>query len=154
MPIDDSRYKASANLNRGIELTRCAGINENFRRVRQSTAALAVRAHSRHRRRPHIHQSRLRLLVGGRRRHRRSRLEYSEIWCPEGLGRRDFHGFGFRRTGERAAGDGEFAMGPVLRYCRIIPRFRAEYVCRAVSIRARGMDVDLAGIFYCLANNG
>ena len=69
------------------------------------------------------------------------------------MGRRDFHRFGLRRSGERAARDGEFAMGPVLRHCRIVLRFRAEYVCRAVSIRAGGMDVDLAGLFYCLASN-
>ena len=90
--------------------------------------------------------------MGGRRRHCRTRLEYSEIRRSESLGWRDFHRFGFRRAGERSARDGEFAVGPVLHYCRIVPRFRAKYICCAVSIRARGVDVDLTDLFYCLAS--
>ena len=91
--------------------------------------------------------------MGGRRRHCRARLEYSEIWRSESVEWRDFHRFGFRRAGERSTRNGEFALGPVLRDGHIVPRFRAEYICRAVSIRASGVDVDLARLFYRLASN-
>src|SRR5260370_10428891 len=70
------------------------------------------------------------------------------------MGRRDFHGFGFWRAGERSARNGEFAVGAILPSCRIIRAFRPKYICRSAPVRTGGLDVDLVRLLFCLAHNG